>query len=62
MTGRQLIQKIAETCDDLDKDIQIFLLTRDEWNCVVKKEVATNYWINGKIIVEKNSLTKTNLV
>lgn len=61
MTGRELIIKIAESCEDLDQEIPMHLITRDDYNIVIyPKEVVTYCFINGKIIGEKNSIKKLN--
>ena len=59
MTGREIIKGIVDSCFDLDKEIPLFLLERDEYNCVIDKHLFTIYnVINGKIYVEDNSYKK----
>ena len=55
MTARQLIDKIVNSCQDLDAEVPLFVLERDEHGCVTDKRQHTLYsFINGKILVEKD--------
>lgn len=59
MTGRELIQRVVESCSDLDAPVSVFLLHRDADNCVETKDWTGNFhFINGKIQVEANTLIK----
>jgi hypothetical protein len=55
MTGRQLIDRIVKTCQDLDAEVPLFTLERDEHGGVTDNRQHTLYsFINGKLLVEQN--------
>lgn len=53
MTAREMIQKLVNTCQNLDDDIPVYILTRDEFGGVIKKfRYIHNNIINGKLYIE----------
>lgn len=56
MTGREIIRRLVETCCDLDKNVVIKELFRDEFGGVSKSYIYSALTIvNGKIYLEGNS-------
>lgn len=53
MTARQLIFRIVDSCQDWDEDVRLFILTRDEENCVTNEKLCNYSFVNGKIYVEE---------
>lgn len=57
MTGRQLIEAICESTQDLDAHIPVSIVYRDEFNCVVESQKVNAFtYINGKLRIEGNRL------
>ena len=38
MTGREIIHKLVETCDNLDNEVPFYILKRDENGCIITRE------------------------
>ena len=56
MTSREIIQKTTEFCQDLDNEVPLYILKRDEFYGVINKYKYSQYnIINRKIYVEEIS-------
>jgi len=56
MTGREIIRSVIESCENLDDEVVMHVLDRDEHNAVTRKRCVDHYFIvNGKIKVESRN-------
>lgn len=59
MTGRQLISKIINNTCELDEDIHILLIDRDENGIIIRKRaIMSSFLVNNKFYLEEKSLVE----